>query len=113
MRRRPAPTTRAEIARLIYRVALDDRELQLRYRGRTIDVVLTDTTKEPKWADIHPSISDQRTPEEKYRSGSWVLSPLTKLEHNTVKQRALSELQERWKRAQKRRPHKDQLALPF
>jgi hypothetical protein len=107
----PTPTTRADIARCIYRVAVDDGELQLRYRGRTIDVVLDDISKEPTWDDISLSVSDQRTSEEKNRSRKWTLPPLTKLERHTLKQRALSELHNRWKRNEKRKPHPDQLAF--
>ena len=111
MRISPTPTTRADIARRIYRVAIDDGELQLRYCGRTIDVVLSDSAKEPLWEDITLSCSDQRTADEKNRSRVWTLPPLTKLERHTLKMRACSELHDRWKRNDRRKPHPDQLAF--
>lgn len=109
----PTPTTRAGIQRLIMKVASDVGECQLRYRSRTIDAVVHDTSKKPVFSDVIISVSDQRTDEQKYLPRQWVLPDLTKLERNTLKGRAYSIILYEWKRADRKKAHKDQLVLQF
>ncbi len=109
----PTPTNQDVVRRLIYTIACDIGEVQYRYRGRTVDATVHDPKKEPVWTDITLSVSDQRSETEKHSSTEWILPALTHLERRILKQRALSDLRERWTRMNRRQPHPDQLALPL
>lgn len=108
----PTPTSSEDIRSLISVVATSAIECKLWYRNAwTVYASVADESKGPEWKNIVLHVSDERSVDQKYRSRTWVLPSLTRMERYELKKYVVGIMLPQWKRLQKLKPDPRQLSL--